>query len=64
MSTLKFELTIDETNVVMTALGRMPYESVFNLVQKLQQQAGPQLQTLQQQRAADQNAPLADKVIN
>ena len=44
MSTLKFELSIEETNIVMTALGRMPYESVFNLVQKFQQQATPQLQ--------------------
>jgi len=44
MSTLKFELSIEETNIVMTSLGRMPYESVFSLVQKFQQQATPQLQ--------------------
>jgi hypothetical protein len=44
MTTLKFELTIEETNVVMASLGRMPYDQVFNLVTKLQQQATPQLQ--------------------
>ena len=45
MSTLKFELTIEETNIVMASLGRMPYEQVFGLVQKFQQQATPQLQS-------------------
>lgn len=36
---MKFDLTVDEANLVLSALGRMPYESVFQLVAKLQEQA-------------------------
>jgi len=41
---MKFEFTLEELNVVMAALGRMPYESVFQLVEKIREQAAPQLQ--------------------
>jgi hypothetical protein len=41
---MKFEFTLEELNVVMAALGRMPYEQVFQLVEKIREQAAPQLQ--------------------
>jgi hypothetical protein len=41
---MKFEFTIEELNLVMAALGRMPYESVFQLVENIRKQAGPQIQ--------------------
>ena len=40
---MKFEFSLDEINVVMNALGRMPYEQVFQLVENIRQQAAPQL---------------------
>jgi hypothetical protein len=40
---MKFEFTIDEVNTIMAALGRMPYESVFQLVDNIRQQAAPQI---------------------
>lgn len=49
---LRLELTLDEVNAVLVALGKMPYEQVFELVAKIQQQAGPQLSG----RVAESNA--------
>jgi hypothetical protein len=40
---MKLELTLDEVNTVLTALGSQPYAQVFNLVTKIQQQAQEQL---------------------
>jgi len=36
---MQFDLTVNEANIVLAALGKMPYEQVFEVVQKLQQQA-------------------------
>ena len=36
---MKFDLTIEEANIVLAALGRMPYESVWQVVAKIQEQA-------------------------
>jgi hypothetical protein len=52
---MKFEFTIEEINTVMAALGRMPYEQVFQLVEKIRQQAAPQLQEAQAAQAAEQS---------
>jgi hypothetical protein len=41
---MKFEFNIDELNLIMNALGRMPYEAVFQLVESIRQQAAPQIQ--------------------
>lgn len=39
---LTLALTLEETNLTLTALGDRPYAQVFGLVQKIQQQAGGQ----------------------
>ena len=39
---MKFDLTIEEANIVLAALGRMPYESVWQVVAKIQEQAKDQ----------------------
>jgi len=44
---MKFEFTLEQINTVMAALGRMPYEQVFQLVENIRQQAAPQLQEAQ-----------------
>ena len=40
---IKLELTLDEVNAVMGALGNMPYVQVAALVDKIKSQAVPQL---------------------
>jgi len=40
---MKLELSLQEVNTVLTGLGRLPYEAVFELVDKIKNQATPQL---------------------
>ena len=42
---MKLDLSIQEVNVILTALGRLPYEAVFELVEKVKTQATQQLST-------------------
>lgn len=37
-------LTLDEINLILTALGNAPYAQVFEVVTKIQEQAKAQLQ--------------------
>jgi hypothetical protein len=46
---MKFEFTLEEVNIIMSALGRMPYESVFQLVESIRKQAAPQLNPIAEQ---------------
>lgn len=41
--TLKFDFSIDETNVILAALQELPAKMCNPLTQKIQQQAQPQL---------------------
>jgi hypothetical protein len=41
---ITLNLTLDETNVVLQALGSLPYAQVFSMVEKVKQQAQQQLQ--------------------
>jgi len=40
---MKLDLSLEEINVLLNALGSQPYAQVFNLVAKIQQQAQEQL---------------------
>jgi hypothetical protein len=40
---IKLELTLDETNAVLQALGNMPYAQVVALVENIKNQAIPQV---------------------
>jgi hypothetical protein len=42
---MKLDLTLDEVNTILGALGAQPYTQVFQLVTKIQQQAQEQLKT-------------------
>jgi hypothetical protein len=42
---LKFEVTMEEGNLLIAALAKQPFEAVAGLINKLQQQAQSQLQT-------------------
>ena len=51
-----FELTLDEANMVLAALGKAPFEQVAGLIGKLKEQAQPQLERVQAEIAAQQEA--------
>ena len=44
MNTLKFEVSVEEGNLLIAALAKQPFEAVAGLIQKLQQQAMQQMQ--------------------
>ena len=41
---MRLELTINDVNMILQALGAAPYGQVFELVSKIQMQAQPQIQ--------------------
>ena len=47
MQPIQLSLTLEETNMVLEALGQLPYIKVYQLIGKIQQQAQEQLQTSQ-----------------
>ncbi|MEM7655894.1 MAG: hypothetical protein AAF399_07185 [Bacteroidota bacterium] len=44
METIELTLTLEEANLILEALGDMPFKEVFELIGKIQQQASEQLQ--------------------
>ena len=40
---MELELNIEEINKILSGLGKLPYEQVFELVNKIQTQVQPQL---------------------
>ena len=43
MQKINLNLTIDEANLILEALGELPFSKVFQLIGKIQEQAGRQL---------------------
>jgi dihydroxyacetone kinase len=43
---IKLELSVEEVNVILNALGSRPYVEVFSLVQKIQTQASGQMEEM------------------
>jgi hypothetical protein len=43
MNTLKFEVSMEEANLLIAALAKQPFETVAGLIQKLQGQAQQQM---------------------
>ena len=39
---MKLDLSIQEINLILASLGRMPYEAVFELIEKIRSQAKEQ----------------------
>ena len=54
---LKFEISFDETNIILTALGKQPFENVASIIQKIQMQAQPQLPAIQEAMKASAEKP-------
>jgi hypothetical protein len=43
VNNLKFEVSMEEANLLIAALAKQPFEAVAGLIQKLQMQAQPQM---------------------
>lgn len=48
---LTFTLSLDQANIVMAALGKLPYEASAGVIGLLQQQADPQVKAAQAEMA-------------
>lgn len=48
---IQLEFTIEEVNTILNSLSKRPYEEVFQLINKVQQQAQGQLATNQPETA-------------
>lgn len=59
---IKLELTLDEANAVLANLGRLPYDQVFSLIQKIQAQGAPQAEVIIKAREEAQKAVEATPV--
>lgn len=44
-----FELTLDEANLILAALGKQQYDAVAGLIMKIKQQAEPQIPRVQKE---------------
>lgn len=44
MKEISFTVTVDEANLILRGIGLLPFAEVYQLVAKLQQQAGRQLE--------------------
>jgi hypothetical protein len=44
MKEINFTVTIDEANLILKGIGLLPFAEVYQLVAKLQQQAGRQIE--------------------
>lgn len=49
MNNLRLELSIDDTNLILEALGNLPFARVFQLIGRVQEQARAQVEAAQQQ---------------
>jgi len=45
MKEVSFQLTVEETNLILEALGNLPFVRVYGLINKLQARAQQQLDT-------------------
>lgn len=50
---IKLELEIAEVNAILEALGQRPFVAVAQVIQKIQQQAAPQVQAANEAPAAE-----------
>jgi hypothetical protein len=53
MNTIKLELNIDEVNLVLEALGQLPFARVFTVIGRIQEQAHAQIQAAPAQPQQD-----------
>ena len=56
------QLNVDQINVILSQVGKLPYETISVLMDTIRTQVGLQIQQIQEQQAAAQaaGAPLAE----
>ncbi len=52
--TLKYELTVSETNAILGALGNLPFVQVADLVNKIKTQAFEQMNPSEEKKASSE----------
>lgn len=57
---LTFTLTLEQANIVMAALAKLPYEASAGVIALLQQQADPQVKAAQAEMAPLEPVAAAD----
>ena len=63
MKDITLQITIDEANLILEALGNLPFARVYTLIGKIQEQAGQQLNAGEppaEANSADFPAPTVD----
>lgn len=60
VQTLKFELTLNQANMVLAGLSKLPYEASAEVIDVIRQQASGQMVPPTEQPVA----PLQDKVVD
>ncbi len=63
MKEITLKLSVDEANNILQALGSLPYIQVHQLIQKIQIQAGTQLQDAVNGNGAREKKKEAEKVV-
>lgn len=58
MKEINFTVTIDEANTILRGIGLLPFAEVYQLVAKLQQQAGRQMESATGNGEARPAAPI------
>ena len=48
---IKLELSIEETQIVLVGLSKLPYEAVAAVIDKIKEQAQPQVQPVEEPAA-------------
>lgn len=49
MENITLDLQLEEVNIILSAMGNLPYVQVFGLIEKIKSQAGAQIQSIQNQ---------------
>ena len=61
---IQLNLTLDEVNGVLGNLGKLPYEAVFPLIEKIRQQGLPQAEAIakaaEEAKASDNATPVEE----
>lgn len=58
---IKLDMTIAETNAILQALGDQPFKNVAQVIAKIQQQGGPQVEAVSAEEKASAEAVQAEK---
>lgn len=56
MENITLELTINETNIILSSLGKHPFDEIAALIQKIQMQGATQIAAMQAEAPEDEES--------